>query len=123
MNPAYRLSLGLALSFVVLAAFGLAQPGQPKVDHAFFLAKIAPILKKNCLTCHNSDKARGGLDLTTRDTTLTGGDKGPAFVPNDSAKSLLIKMIRGPMPKMPKKGKPLVDAEVELIAQWIDGGA
>ena len=69
MNPAYRLSLGLALSFVVLAAFGRAQPARPKADDAFFANKIAPILKKNCITCHNPAKSRGGLDLTTRDTT------------------------------------------------------
>src|SRR5712691_10992136 len=99
MNPAYRLSLGLLLSFEVLAALGLAQPTRPKADEKFFADKVAPILKKNCLSCHNSAKARGGLDLTTHDSTLTGGDKGPALVPGDPAKSLLVKMIRGPMPK------------------------
>src|SRR5437870_3595724 len=102
MNPAYRLSLGLVLSFVVVAAFGLAQPAAPKADEKFFADKIAPILKKHCTSCHNPVKARGGLDLSTRDTTLTGGDKGPAMVAGDSAKSLLAKMIRGPSPKMPK---------------------
>jgi mono/diheme cytochrome c family protein len=123
MNPAYRLSLGLALGLVVLAALGVAQPARPKVDDTVFAEKIAPILKKNCVSCHNPTKARGGLDLSTRDTTLTGGDKGPAVAPGDAAKSLLTKMIAGPMPKMPKKGEPLSDAEVDLIRRWIDDGA
>ena len=123
MNPAYRLSLGLALSLCALAVLGLAQPARQKADERFFANKVAPILKKNCMQCHNPSKARGGLDLSTRDTTLTGGDKGPAIVPGDSAKSLLAKMIRGPMPKMPQKGEPLSDADIELIRHWIDDGA
>ncbi|MBI1830698.1 MAG: DUF1553 domain-containing protein, partial [Planctomycetes bacterium] len=36
---------------------------------------------------------------------------------------LLVKMIRGPMPKMPRMAAPLSDAEVDLLARWIDGGA
>jgi mono/diheme cytochrome c family protein len=123
MNPAYRLALGLAFSFAVVAAFSVAQPTANEANEKFFRDKVAPILKKNCLSCHNPDKARGGLDLTTRDTTLTGGDKGPALVPGDSAKSLLAKMIRGPMPKMPRMADPLSEADVALILHWIDGGA
>src|SRR5436190_21615095 len=110
MNPACRLTLGLVLALPLLAAFTPTQPASPKIDAAFFEQKVAPILKKNCLQCHNPVKTRGGLDLSMRDTTLTGGDKGPAIVTGDSAKSLLVKMIRGPMPKMPQKGQPLSDA-------------
>ena len=123
MNPAYRLSLGLGLSLAFLATLGLAQPIQPKADDVFFERKVAPIFKKNCVQCHNPDKARSGLDLTTRDSTLTGGDKGPAIVVGESAKSLLAKMIRGPMPKMPQKAEPLSPADVDLILHWIDSGA
>src|SRR5205807_1128457 len=111
------------LSFVVLAALGLAQPARPKADDAFFASKIAPILKKNCLSCHHGAKSRGGLDLSTRDSTRTGGDKGPAIVAGDASKSLLVKMIRGPMPKMPQKGEPLSAAEVDLFVYWIESGA
>ncbi len=123
MNPACRLALGLAVSFAVLAALGLAQPAQPRVDEKFFAEKVAPIFKKNCVQCHNPDKARGGLDLGTRASTLSGGEKGPAIVAGDSAHSLLTKMIRGPMPKMPRMADLLADADVEAIAHWIDGGA
>jgi mono/diheme cytochrome c family protein len=123
MNPAYRLSVGLVFSLLLLATIGLAQPDRPKVDEAFFATKIAPILKKNCLTCHNPAKARGGLDLSTQASTLAGGEKGPAITPGDSAQSLLAKMIRGPMPKMPRMADPLADADVELIRRWIDDGA
>ncbi len=123
MNPAYRLSIGLVLIFPILAALGIAQPTRPKADEKFFADKVAPILKKNCVTCHNPAKARGGLDLSTHENTLTGGDKGPAIVPGDPAKSLLVKLIRGPMPKMPQKGTPLRDEEVESIAHWIKDGA
>jgi mono/diheme cytochrome c family protein len=123
MIPAYQLSLGLGMSFAVLAALGLAQPALPTADDTFFEKKIAPIFKRSCLACHNPDKARGGLDLSTRESTLTGGDKGPAIVPGDAAKSLLARMVRGPGPKMPKYGQPLSDADVALILHWIEGGA
>ncbi|MBM3996954.1 MAG: DUF1553 domain-containing protein [Planctomycetes bacterium] len=123
MNPAYRMSIGLVVALACVAAFTLAQPTVQHVDEAFFSKSVAPLLVKNCIACHNSDKARGGLDLNTRESTLTGGEKGPAIVPGDSAKSLLTKMIRGPMPKMPRMAAPLSDAEVALLARWIDAGA
>jgi mono/diheme cytochrome c family protein len=123
MNPAFRFALVLVPGFAIVAAFGIAQQARPKADAAFFAQKVAPILQENCFGCHNADKARGGLDLSTRDSTLTGGDKGPAIVPGDAAKSLLAKMVRGPSPKMPQKADPLKDADVELILHWIDGGA
>ena len=123
MNPACRFLLGLALTFPVLAFIGLAQPAKSKVDDKYFADKIAPVFKKNCIQCHNPAKASGGLDLSTRSTTLTGGDKGPAMIAGDAANSLLIKMVRGPMPKMPRKADPLADADVEAIMRWIDAGA
>jgi mono/diheme cytochrome c family protein len=123
MNPAYRFSLALAVGFPCVAAFGISQPARPEADAAFFVQKIAPILQQNCLGCHNPDKARGGLDLSTHDSTLKGGDKGPAIIPGDSAKSLLAKVIRGPNAKMPQKADSLSKEDVELILHWIDGGA
>ena len=123
MNLASQFTIGLVFAFAFLAAFGLAQPEVLRPDDAFFADKIAPLLKKHCLSCHNPERSRGGLDLSTRDTTLTGGDKGPAVVAGDSAKSLLLHMIRGPQPKMPQKGTPLTADEISLFARWIDGGA
>src|SRR5436309_974355 len=72
-----------------------------------FVDRVAPILQQRCLQCHNGQKSRGGLNLSTRDALLKGGDGGPAVVPGQAAASLLVEQVSGPKPKMPKQGPPL----------------
>jgi hypothetical protein len=91
-------------------------------DKAFFLERVTPVLRQRCLPCHNSQKTKGGLNLTTRDRLVKGGDTGPAVVPGDAARSLLVEMIDGPEPRMPKQGKPLKTEEVAALRRWIDAG-
>ncbi|HEV3116681.1 MAG TPA: PSD1 and planctomycete cytochrome C domain-containing protein [Gemmataceae bacterium] len=90
---------------------------------SFFVTKIAPVLQERCLRCHNAQKSRGGLDLSTRAGVLKGGDDGPAVVPGAAQKSLLVRQISGPEPKMPKQGARLTSEEIANIKQWIDRGA
>ena len=54
------------------------------------------MLVEHCYACHSADakKVSGGLLLDTRDGVLKGGATGPAVVPGDPAKSLLIKAVR-----------------------------
>src|SRR5262249_729276 len=61
----------------------------------FFEKKIRPVLVNNCYKCHSAaaDKIRGGLSMETRDAMRKGGDKGPAVVPGDLKKSLVIEAI------------------------------
>src|SRR5678816_1800898 len=62
----------------------------------FFEKKVRPVLADNCYKCHSAEaeKLKGGLRLDTRDSVLKGGDNGPAIVPGDPEKSLLIKAVR-----------------------------
>ena len=39
------------------------------------------LLKANCFFCHNPDKEKGGLDLTSREAILAGGDNGRVLQP------------------------------------------
>jgi mono/diheme cytochrome c family protein len=91
-------------------------------DDPTFTGKVAPIFAQRCVSCHHGDKPKGGLDLTTRQGLLTGGEHGPAIVPGKSGNSLLIKKMSGKKPDMPKGTPPLADAQVAEIAKWIDGG-
>ena len=34
------------------------------------------ILKANCVSCHDAEKRKGGLDLGTREAMMVGGDGG-----------------------------------------------
>jgi hypothetical protein len=61
----------------------------------FFESKIRPLLIEHCLECHSTDtKQQGGLLLDSRAGWQTGGDNGPAIIPGDPEKSLLIRAVR-----------------------------
>src|SRR5207249_9855082 len=69
-----------------------------------FEREILPVLKNNCLACHNQTKAKADLVLETPQTILKGGENGPAVVPGKSAASLLLKVAaHQEKPFMPPK--------------------
>jgi cytochrome c553 len=100
---------------------------KPTADQlAFFEKKIRPVLASNCYQCHSEEgkKEKGGLLLDTRDGIRRGGDNGPAVVPGDPRKSLLLKAIKqtDATLKMPPKSK-LSDEVVADFEKWIASGA
>src|SRR5713101_9010047 len=62
----------------------------------FFEKKIRPLLAERCYGCHSAQagKLRGGLHLDSREGILKGGNSGPAIMPADPERSLLIKAVR-----------------------------
>src|SRR5947209_3723697 len=91
----------------------------------FFEKKVRPVLAAHCYSCHSdrAKKVRGGLRLDSRSGLLKGGDSGPAVVPGDPAKSLLVQAIRyRDGDKMPPTGK-LPDAAIADLTQWVKLGA
>ena len=93
----------------------------------FFENKIRPIFADNCYKCHSqsAEKVKGGLLLDTKDALLKGGETGPAVVPGDPEKSLLIKAVRYTDPdlQMPPKGKKLSDDQIADLVTWVKMGA
>lgn len=96
---------------------------------AFFEAKIRPVLADKCYSCHSAqaEKVKGELLLDTRAGTLKGGENGPAVVPGDLNKSLLITALRwhDPDTGMPPKNKggKLPDSVIADFEQWVSLGA
>src|SRR5438045_917236 len=88
----------------------------------FFESKIRPILANNCYSCHTNSQL-AGLRLDSRTALLKGGQSGPALMPGDPDKSLLVQAVRqtGEL-KMPKGGKLKKD-EVETLVEWVKAGA
>ncbi len=80
-------------------------------------------MQARCFACHPAGGGQAGLDLSTRETVLRGGQSGPAVVPGDPSASLLLSKVSGDRPAMPPAGEPLSDAEVGLLRSWIAGGA
>ena len=69
-----------------------------------FETDVAPILIENCIKCHGKNIQQGGLDLTTRNSLLLGGNSGPAIVPQYTQDSLIFqKTTSGAMPLGEKK--------------------
>jgi len=94
-----------------------------------FEKEILPILKNNCLACHNQTKPKGGLVLETPQTILKGGDAGPAVVPSKPAESLLLKAASHqdselimPPPDNKVAAMPLKSEELALVQLWIEQG-
>lgn len=96
-------------------------------DHAFFEAKVRPILVEHCYDCHSGVNSKGGLLLDTRHGWEKGGDSGPAIVPGRPDESLVIKAIRYhdedlAMPPK-KKGGKLPETDIAVLTEWVKKGA
>jgi len=111
------------LPALILFALGLPVFAEEGLD--FFEKKVRPLLAERCLECHSPEKkVKGGLRLDTKDGWVHGGDTGPAIVPGDVEKSLLIEAIRygNQDLQMPPKRK-LAPEEVATLEQWVKLGA
>ncbi|MEQ1825687.1 MAG: DUF1549 domain-containing protein [Pirellula sp.] len=103
------------------------KPGTAVPESELSFAKdVLPILRANCLGCHQDAKKLGGYLMTTYDGLLAGGEsQSKAIVPGKSVDSHLLQLIQPVDGKaeMPKNGKPLSSVEIETIRRWIDAGA
>src|SRR4051794_29912492 len=94
-----------------LAAVGVLLGAEVARAEDVFRDRVAPLLQRRCLGCHNPDKKRGGLDLSTRSSALAGGENGVVVVPGQANKSRLVQMVSGPTPRMPRTGPRLSEGE------------
>ncbi len=101
----------------------LAVPGLHGAPAAPGAALAMRLLKTNCVSCHNEDKRKGGLSLTSRDLMMKGGDEGVVVLEGKPEESILIKSLAaGADPHMPPK-KQLTAAQITLLTEWLRGGA
>jgi hypothetical protein len=118
-----RLPTAVVALLVCAGAARASGPDSRGVE--FFEKKIRPVLAEHCYTCHSqgAKKLRGGLLLDSREGLLKGGDSGPAIVPGQPEKSLLIKALRQAHElRMPPKGK-LPEAVIADFVRWVELGA
>lgn len=108
--------------FAVLAASIAVSSFATAADKVTFDDHVLPIFRNACNNCHNPDKKKAGLDLTTYQATLQGSENGKVVQSGNAAASLLFKCVKGTEePKMPPKGDMLNDAELALVEKWITG--
>ena len=117
-----------ALLLCALSADAAVPPSKPSAaDLAFYEQTVKPILAGACFECHSHEtkKFKGGLALDSTAAILKGGDTGPALVPGDVEKSLLIKAVRYTDAdlQMPPKKKKLGSDQIAALEQWVKLGA
>ena len=112
---------------LALAAGSGSAQNSPTFDPhavAFFESRVQPILKTNCLPCHNRGNRSSGLAFDTREEVLRGGARGPAVKPGAPGESRLIEAVeqKGDL-KMPLGRERLNGEQIAAIRQWIEQGA
>lgn len=124
----HQAAFATAFLTVTLLAAGTPLPddhaSRMKAGTALFQKSIRPALVENCLKCHGDEKVRSGLDLSTRELLLKGGESGGAIDPAHPEKSLLLTLIRHEEePEMPPKKAKLPDPLIADFQRWIALGA
>jgi hypothetical protein len=111
--------LRLLCSFFLLAVAGRA-------ESPVAFEQVRDLLETKCVECHNPEKVKGKLLMTTREAFLKGGESGPGFdlaSPDKSETVRRITLPKGHDDLMPPKNGPLAAAEIALLRNWIAQGA
>ncbi len=108
---------------VALASIGASVPH----PDSFYAQHIHPVFDSHCVGCHGAAKSQGGLRLDSYDALMRGGKSGPAIVPRNPDKSLLLMRVTLPSTDkhfMPAEGRPpLKPEEIAWLRAWIQQDA
>ncbi|WP_064196105.1 MULTISPECIES: chitobiase/beta-hexosaminidase C-terminal domain-containing protein [Emticicia] len=96
-------------------------------ENTVYEAAIFPILEAKCVACHNDQKTKGQLNMSSIEKILKGGKNGSIWKIGDALNSHIIQRANLPLEHkehMPPKGKPQLSAEeIALLIAWINEGA
>src|SRR5881396_849929 len=110
---------GLCIAARCIAAAPRVEARQPS---GIVSRKAMEVLKAECFACHNEEKKKGRLVLTSREALLKGNDDGVVVVPGKPDSSRLARaLLADADPHMPPK-KQLTDAQIKVLRDWIKGG-
>lgn len=87
---------------------------------------LQPIITIKCSSCHNNDDMEGGLDLSSLQSALEGGNSGAAISIGSLKESELYnRVILEPTNNkfMPIQGVPFTYHEVKILEFWIQSGS
>ena len=105
----------------------LTLPEEGWEELAYYEEVVQPILNSNCQSCHNPRNKKGGLDLSTKEALLKGGENGPVIDPHEFLKSSLISRMELPrdhedhMP--PSEKRQPKKEELQLLRLWLENEA
>lgn len=107
-----------------------ARKSTPRVENpgtGDFATIVVPILERTCTQCHNRQKQKGELLLTTIEGLRKGGENGAVLVPGKPDDSPLVTRCELPPDHddhMPPAEKPQpTPAEIQALRAWVAAGA
>ena len=83
---------------------------------------VRPIFADRCLSCHNPDQAKGGLDLSTYSATMQGGSSGEIVNSGDPNGSRLYLSVLIGGTYNASRGEKVAKDKLDLISSWISAG-
>ena len=117
--------MALLVSLSLVHGIGAAEPA-PTPTKVSYYRDIRPIFQQHCQGCHQPAKPLGAYTMTRYADMKKPGESGkPAIVPGKPDASYLLDEIKVKSGKaeMPKGRDPLPEAQIKLVADWIQQGA
>ena len=117
-----KLAAARIASFAACAAVS-ALPGLAETPPPDLAGSAKAILDTHCSACHGQARM-SGLDLRSAASARKGGTRGPAIVPGQAAKSLLVHAVTGTEElSMPPGDARLSEGDISVLKDWINAGA
>ncbi|MHB0922988.1 MAG: NapC/NirT family cytochrome c [Bellilinea sp.] len=114
--PGLRVVLADELRKFITPTAAPTEPiGTPPAENSF--ASIQSLLGK-CTACHG-ENGQLGLDLTSYESLMSGGENGPVVVPFQPQQSLLVTTQQEATPHFGQ----FTETELQQIITWIEAGA
>jgi hypothetical protein len=88
-------------------------PPSPTVSYA---ADLQPYFNSNCTTCHEGSNPPKGVNLTSYQQVMAGGDGGAIVIPGDPDGSVLVQQLED-------GHKSQSAGDIATIRTWIQEGA
>ncbi|RYG24720.1 c-type cytochrome [bacterium] len=88
-------------------------------------ASVQAVMTEKCAGCHGANNPKGGVNLTSYESLMKGGEDGAIVKAGDPAGSELIQVMRhteGHKP-MPPQGPPASEEQIKTVEDWIKAGA
>jgi hypothetical protein len=88
-------------------------PPPPAVSYA---DDVQPYFNSNCTGCHGGSNPQKGVDLTSYQQVMAGGDGGAIVIPGDPDASVLVQQLED-------RHRNQIAADIAQIRTWIQEGA
>jgi mono/diheme cytochrome c family protein/cytochrome c553 len=123
VEPFRRLKMQMLAAAILAGCGGNVRAADSVSDPiVFYEAAVSQIVKARCSTCHDPKRREGGLDLSSVEGLVAGGDSGSVIDQERPEEGLLIQHVVAR--EMPPEGEaPLTAEQIEAIRLWITAGA